>query len=41
MMSIRVSKCVDPDPDQHSVVPDLGPSCLPKYQQSAKVATSR
>ena len=26
--TIRVSNCLDPDQDRHSVSPDLGPNCL-------------
>ena len=26
--TIRVSNCLDPDQDRHSVGPDLGPNCL-------------
>ena len=26
--TIKVSNCLDPDQDRHSVGPDLGPNCL-------------
>ena len=37
----RVSNSLDPDQDQHSAGPDLGPNCLKDYQQMTKVATSQ
>ena len=33
---IRVSYGLDPDQDQHSVGPDLGPNCLQSYQQTTQ-----
>ena len=39
--TLRVSNGLDPDQDRHSVVPDLGPNCLQRYQQMTKVATSK
>ena len=36
-----MSNILDPDQAQQNVGPDLGPSCLQRYQQMTKVATSR
>ena len=38
MISIRVSNGLDPDQDQHSVVPDLGPNCLQRLSADNKKA---
>ena len=38
MNTIRVSNGLDPDQDQNSVSPDLGPNCV---QQTTKFAASK
>ena len=38
--TIRVSNCLDPDQARHFVMPDLGPNCLQRFQQTTKVAAS-
>ena len=41
-ISIRVSNsCLDPDQEQHSVDPVLGPNCLQKLSADKKVTTSK
>ena len=37
---IRASNGLDPDQDQHSVGPDLGPNCLQKQEKSPKQVNS-
>ena len=37
----RVSTDLDPDQDQHSVGPDLGPNCLQKLSANDKVTASK
>ena len=39
--TIRVSNSLDPDQDQHSVGPDLGPNCLQRLSADDKVAASK
>ena len=38
---IRVLNGLDPDQDQHSVSPDLGPNCLKSYQQMTETVASK
>ena len=38
MNTIRVSNGLDPDQDQHSVGPDLGPNCLQRLSADDKKA---
>ena len=33
---LRVSNCLDPDQDRHSVGPDLGPNCLQRLTADEK-----
>ena len=37
--TIRVSNSVDPDLARHFVGPDLGPNCLPRFEQTTKGAS--
>ena len=34
--SIRLSNCLDPGQEQHSVGPDLGPNCLQRLSEDDK-----